>query len=162
MSDDKSVEFQLLRLEMKEDSLETFPQEERIDITLSDEQVYMKAMEMGTESLVYNVLIPYRNTLALVEKNYNDMEIKARYVGFDMIAEPFIPEYLSFEQLEKEDGTIYYVKDSFVLTSVNGEWIVFSNILKPTKIIIDNMLQGYHVLLGLGAKVTIDEYLSEE
>ena len=69
MNDDKSVEFKLLRLEMQEDSLEVFPQENRIDITLSDQQLSMRSMAMGMEAMVSNVVLPIRNTLPLVQKS---------------------------------------------------------------------------------------------
>lgn len=162
MSDQKSVSIQPIRLEKLEESMTVFPIEERIPMDLSDEEVYQQSLQMGMESIVFNSLIPYRNALTTLEKRYIDIMHRFTQCGLDMATEPFIPQYLGFEHKEIEGKGIFYTKGDVTCFPSEDKWFFINTTMDmPVSMTVENMLQGFHIVKGLGANVSIDDYLSE-
>lgn len=162
MSDDKSVSIQPIRLEMYQESMEVFPVENRVSTELSEEEVFRQANEMGMEAVVFNALIPYRNALATLEKRYVDMQHRYTQSGLDMATEPFIPQYLGFEDNEIPGKGIFYKKGEVTCFASGDKWFFINETMDmPASFKIDNMLQAFYIAKGLGADVSVDDYLSE-
>lgn len=163
MSNQNSVKIKPIRLKKKEESMEVFPISERVSMDLSEDEVLAQCEEMGMESVVLNGILPYRDALHTLEKRYLEEKETWTQMGFEMITEPFIPQYLGFEEVEL-DGPhdICYSKEDVACFLMNEEWYISKGDNPPLKFTIDNMLHGYHVLKGMGANVSIGSYLDAE
>ena len=73
-------------------------------------------------------------------------------------------EYMGMKfHKDEKTGRNYYIKDDFYLANIeNNDWYAFSQSFEPVKIVIENMLMGYHILRSLGMKIEIDEILNAE
>lgn len=162
MSNQKSVSIDPIRLEKKEESMEVFPIEDRISLDLSESEVFDQAEKMGMESVVVNGLIPYRDALHTLEKNYIHLTNRVTESGIDMATEPFIPQYLKFEEKNIEGKGIFYIKDNVTCFASGDKWFFINELMDiPVSLKIDNMLQAFHILKAFGANVDISDYLSE-
>jgi len=162
MSDQKAVNIEPIRLKMQEESMDVFPAENRIPMELTDKEVLDKSISMGMESTVINALIPYRNALTVLENRYVELKNRYTYSGLEMAVEPFIPQYLGFEEEFMEGKGVFYKKGSVVCFPIDDVWMIFTDKMEPTSFKIDNMLQGFHILKGAGADVKISSYLDAE
>lgn len=161
----KPIKTRTITLEMEQESMEVFPIEDRIPDSMPFSKVLEKCKEMGYETIVRNSLIPYRNALSTLEKRYMDHRAKMRHSGYEMLFEPFIPEYMGFEVCYYGDSDkVYYKKATSILIPVKEGNYTYTSELndKPVMFKAENMLMAYHILRGLGLKIDIEEILDAE
>jgi hypothetical protein len=98
---------------------------------------------------------------ALVNENVNN--------GDHLANQPFIPEYLNFEETELEDKTTLvtfqriYSKDGYSMIRVNDNWWVINTPKKTQNTVrIDSMLDGINALKLSGMEITPRSVMSEE
>ena len=160
----KPMKSRTITLEMVEESMSVFPQENRIPDDYSFDQIHEICKTMGMETVILNSIIPYRNALTTLENRYLDMKAVMYAQGYTLLFDPFIPEYMGMKfHKDEKTGRNYYIKDDFYLANIeNNDWYAFSQSFEPVKIVIENMLMGYHILRSLGMKIEIDEILNAE
>lgn len=157
----KSAYIEPIRLMKKQESFEVFPIHERVSSDLSEEEVMDMCEEMGMESVVVNGIIKYRDALRTLEQRYSEDKFKFNELGFELALEPFIPQYIGFEERMSSDDQIMYYKDGILLMPSNEGWSIFNGNGQPVVNQIDNMLEGISVVKFFGADVSIADYLEK-
>lgn len=108
----------------------------------------------------------------IIEKLNDDLEsyqIIFKNNGYNLVDDPFIPEYLGFTQtLHEENNQLkarIYTKNSFNISRFvnvkDPRWVVLSPVGVTNVVVIENMFTAIVVLRACGMNISMKDYYKE-
>ncbi len=141
-------------------SLKVYPLKQRSPIksmSANEGRIAMKALNASEKELKYMIGISNRRMEKL------DSLVKESFLcGYHLEADPFIPEYLGFEEivLERDDTDFrMYSKDGYSISRTGDQWVILSPKNVESIVPITNMFMAINILSSCGMDINFKDYM---